>query len=341
MAHQRASSLIFAVVCAVVFARGMTVARGAEPAAVANPLPSWNDTASREAIVLFVARTTTPSSPEFIPPAERVAVFDNDGTLWAEKPMYVQFRFAMDRVRAMAADHPEWRERQPFKGILENDMKAIMEAGEHGLIEALMATHAGMTTDEFDVIVGDWLATARHPTTGRLFTGMVYQPMLEVLAYLRENGFRTFIASGGGVEFMRVFAEKTYGVPPDQVIGSSIKTAFQIRDELPVLMRLPEVDFIGDKGGKPVGIHARIGRRPVAAFGNSDGDLQMLQWTTLGAPTALGMIVRHDDAEREWAYDRDSQVGRLDEALDLAAESGWILISMKNDWRQIFPPTEP
>jgi phosphoglycolate phosphatase-like HAD superfamily hydrolase len=304
------------------------------------PLPSWNAGAARTAITEFVSRVTREGGADYVPRSERVVVFDNDGTLWSEQPMYVQLAFALDRVKALAPRHPEWRDRQPFKVALEGDGKALAESGEHGLLELVMATHAGNTTEEFGQVVKDWLATARHPRTGRPYTEMVYQPMRELLAYLRANGFKTFIVSGGGVEFMRPWTELVYGVPPEQVIGSSVKTKYEVRDGKPALVRLPEIDFIDDKAGKPVGIHAHIGRRPLAAFGNSDGDFQMLEWTTAGPGPRLGVLVHHDDAEREDAYDRESTVGRLDRALDEAPRRGWVLVSMRADWRQVFAPGE-
>ncbi len=303
---------------------------------VADPLPSWNDSASRAAIVAFVERVTK-AGPEFVPVPERVATFDNDGTLWAEQPMYFQLAFALDRVKALAPEHPEWKDKEPFASLLKGDLKAALAGGERAIVEIVMATHAGMTTDEFEQIVAAWLVTAKHPKTGRRYAEMVYQPMLEVLAYLRANGFKTYIVSGGGVEFMRPWTEKVYGIPPEQVIGSRIKTKFELRDGRPVLIRLPEVDFIDDKEGKPVGIHAQIGRRPVAAFGNSDGDLQMLQWTAAGAGPRFCLYVHHDDATREWAYDRESHVGRLDKGLEEAKAKGWTVVSMKGDWKKIFP----
>ena len=309
------------------------------PAAVANidPLPSWNEGASKEAILDFVARTTEPGGADFVPEPERIATFDNDGNLWSEQPVYFQVLFAIDRVKAMADDHPEWAEEQPFKAVLEDDMEALVAAGEAGLAKLMMATHAGMTTGEFAQVASEWIETARHPTTGRPYTKMVYQPMLELLDYLRANGFKTFIVSGGGIEFMRPWTEDVYGIPPEQVVGSSIKTKFEIREGIPVLVRLPEVNFIDDKEGKPIGINSHIGRRPIAAFGNSDGDLQMLQYTAAGEGARLMMYVHHDDAEREWAYDRESHIGQLDKGLDEAAERGWTVVSMKNDWKQIYP----
>jgi phosphoserine phosphatase len=302
-----------------------------------DPLPSWNDGAAKSSILDFVAATTTEGSPDFVPPDERIATFDNDGTLWAEQPLYFQFLFALDRVKALAPEHPEWKEQEPFASLLKGETKAALAGGEKAVLEIVMATHAGITTEEFEEIVRNWLATARHPTTKRPYTEMVYQPMLEVLAYLRANGYKTFIVSGGGVEFMRVFAEKTYGVPPEQVVGSSIKTKFEIRDGTPVLVRLPEVNFIDDKAGKPVGINSHIGRRPIAAFGNSDGDLQMLQWTAAGPGKRFCLFVHHTDAKREWAYDRKSIVGQLDKGLDEAKARGWMVVDMKADWKTIFP----
>jgi hypothetical protein len=318
---------------------GVTVSFGwsFQASAQNDPLPSWNDTSAKQTIVDFVGRVTKAGGPDFVAPAERIATFDNDGTLWVEQPMYVQMAFALDRVKALAPLHPEWKDTQPFKAVLEGDMKTLAESGERGLVEVIMVTHAGMTTSEFAKIVTDWLATARDPRFKRPHTELVYQPMLEVLAYLRANGFKTFIVSGGGVEFMRPWAERVYGIPPEQVIGSSIKTKFQITDGSPVLFRLPEVNFIDDKAGKPIGINEAIGRRPIAAFGNSDGDLQMLQWTTLSGGVRLGVIVHHTDAEREYAYDRQSHFGRLDVALDAAAVNKWTVVDMKTDWKVVFP----
>ena len=301
-----------------------------------DPLPSWNDGATKQAITEFVARVTRQSGPDFVPPAERIATFDNDGTLWVEHPMYTQLAFALDRVKALAPLHPEWTNTQPFKAALEGDMKTLGASGERGMAELVMATHAGMTIEEFQKIVTDWMATARDARFKRPYTELSYQPMIELLAYLRANGFKTFIASGGGVEFMRPWTERVYGVPPEQVVGSSIKTRFQMRDGRPELFRLPEMNFIDDKAGKPVGINEHIGRRPIATFGNSDGDLEMLQWTTMSGGVRLGMIVHHTDAVREYAYDRDTSFGRLDKALDVAAMNHWVVIDMKNDWKRIF-----
>ena len=304
---------------------------------VTNALPSWNPGPARNAIEDFIARVTTPGSADYVPAPARIAVFDNDGTLWSEQPAYFQLLFAMDRVRAMAPDHPEWANQQPFKGVLDGDFEAVIKTGKAGLLELMMITHAGMTTAEFEDIVQEWVSTARHPQRDRLYTDLVYQPMLEVLEYLRANGFKTFIVSGGGLEFMRPWVEEVYGIPPEQVVGSTISIAFEMRDGAPVLVRLAEIDFIDDKEGKPVAIHQFIGRRPIAAFGNSDGDLQMLQWTAAGPGASLAVLVHHTDAQREWAYDRDSHIGRLDAALDEAGEKNWLIVDMKRDWKTIYP----
>jgi hypothetical protein len=301
-----------------------------------DPLPSWNDGASKTSILDFVSRVTTQNGAYFVPVEQRIATFDNDGTLWVEQPMYVQLAFALDRVTALAPMHPEWKDKQPFAAVLDGDMKAMTAAGQKGIVELIAATHAGMTTAEFEKIVADWLASARDRRFKRTYTELVYQPMLELLSYLRANGFKTFIVSGGGMEFMRPWTEKVYGVPPDQIIGSSIKTRFEMRDSTPVLFRLPEVNFVDDKAGKPVGINEHIGRRPIAAFGNSDGDLEMLQWATLAGGARFGLIVHHTDAEREYAYDRQARFGRLDEALDAAAVNRWTVVDMKRDWKRVF-----
>ena len=317
----------------------LLLALGALPAlADTNPLPSWNEGPARQSILSFVAAVTDPSSPDFVPASDRIAVFDNDGTLWTEKPAYFQLLFAIDRVKALAPQHPEWKTTQPFKAVLDNDMDALAESGEKGLLELIMATHAGITTEEFTRIVKDWLATARHPRFKRPYTELVYQPMLELLRYLRANGFKTFIVSGGGIEFMRPWTEQVYGIPPEQVIGSSVKTRFEMRDGKPVLVRLPKVNFINDKEGKPVGINQYIGRRPLAAFGNSDGDLQMLQWTAAGKGRRFMLLIHHTDAEWEYAYDKDSHVGRLDKALTEARQKGWTVVDMKKDWKTIYKP---
>lgn len=305
----------------------------------ADPLPSWNDGAAKSAIVEFVDKVTKPGSPDFVPEPERIATFDNDGTLWAEQPMYFQLLFALDRVKAEAPKHPEWKTREPFASLLKGDVGKALAGGEKAIAEIVMATHAGMTTAEFEQIVKDWIATAKHPKTGRLYTDMVYQPMLELLAYLRANGFKTFIVSGGGIEFMRPWTGRVYGIPPEQVVGSSIKTRYEVRDGKPALVRLPAIDFVDDKAGKPVGINSHIGRRPLAAFGNSDGDRQMLEWTQGGGGNRLMMLVHHDDAAREWAYGPISKIGTFSDSLMTEAKKqGWIVISMKNDWNAIFPP---
>ena len=309
-----------------------TVAAGAQ-----DPLSSWVEGATKQSIMRFVKTVTDTSSSDYVPPGERIATFDNDGTLWAEQPMYVQIVFALDRVKALAPEHPQWKTKQPFKAALEGDIKGVLAGGKRALLELMMATHANNTTEEFSKIVTDWLANARHPKTNRLYTEMVYQPMLELLAYLRASDFKTYITSGGGIEFMRPWTEKVYGIPPEQVIGSSIKTKFELRNGQPVLGRLPELNFNDDKEGKPVAINQHIGRRPIAAFGNSDGDLQMLQWTAAGDGERLMLLVHHTDAEREWAYDRDSHIGRLDKALDEAQTKGWVVVDMKKDWKVIFP----
>ncbi len=301
-----------------------------------DPLPSWNEGKTKRSIIAFVEKVTKRGSPEFVPVPERIATFDNDGCLWAEQPMYFQAFFIFDRIKALAPQHPDWKDREPFASVLKGDIKGALAGGEHALLEMAMATHAGMTSEEFDAIVKDWVATARHPVTKRPYTEMVYQPMLELLAYLRANGFKTFIVSGGGIEFMRPWTEKVYGIPPDQVIGSSIKTKFELREGKPVITRLPELNFIDDKAGKPAAIQHHIGRRPVMAFGNSDGDLQMLQWTTAGTGPRFALVVHHTDAEREWAYDRTSHIGRLDKGLDEANAKGWTVVDMKRDWKTVF-----
>ncbi len=301
-----------------------------------DPLPSWNDTAPKKAIIAFVEKVTKQGSPDFVPPPERIATFDNDGTLWAEQPIYFQFAFAINRVKALAPQHPEWKEKEPFNHLIAGDMKAFMAGGEKSLLAVVAAAHSGMTTEQFEAIVKDWLASARHPKTGRPYTEMVYKPMLEVLDYLRASGFKAFIVSGGGVEFMRAFAEKSYGIPPEQVIGSQGKLRFELRGGRPVLLKLPDVQFVDDGPGKAAGIQTFIGRRPIAAFGNSDGDLQMLQWTTAGPGARFALIVHHTDDNREWAYDRTSNIGKLGKALDEANEKGWTVVNMKEDWKHIF-----
>jgi phosphoglycolate phosphatase-like HAD superfamily hydrolase len=302
-----------------------------------DPLSSWNDGSVKQAIVAFVARVTKQGSPDFVPPAERIATFDNDGTLWCEQPMYVQMAFVLDRVKELARKNPEWKSKQPFKAVLERDLKSLAAQGMKGAVQQLVAaTHAGMPSEEFNRIAGDWIASARHPKFKRLYTEMVYQPMLEVLAYLHANGFKTYIVSGGGVDFMRSWTEKIYGIPPEQVVGSTGKLKYEMRDGKPVLMKLGEIDYVDDGPGKPVNIQKFIGRRPIAAFGNSDGDQQMLQYTAAGNGARFMMLVHHTDAEREWAYDRKSPIGKLDKALDEANAKGWTVVDMKRDWKRVF-----
>jgi len=317
---------------------GVLLACGVLPgrSRAADALPGWNDGPTKARIVSFVQSVTDPANKSYVPPAERIAVFDNDGTLWSEQPMYFQLAFALDRVKAMAPSHPEWKTLEPFKSVLAGDMAGVAAAGEHGLLQMIAATHAGTTSEEFSGIVSNWLATARHPSLGKPYTELTYAPMKELLVYLRANGFKTYIVTGGGVEFVRAFSEQAYGVPPEQVVGSSIKTRYEVRDGKPVIVRLPEVEFIDDKAGKPVGINRYIGRRPILAFGNSDGDFEMLEYTTSGAGPRLGMLLHHDDGQREFAYDRKSPIGRLERGLDEAARRDWLIVSMKNDWRNVY-----
>ena len=301
-----------------------------------DPLPSWSDGAAKARIVAFVQGVTQPGGKDFVPPSERVAVFDNDGTLWSEQPMYFQLAFAIYRAKAMAAQAPELMAKPAFAAAVNGDMKALAATGEHGLLELVALTHAGTTSDEFAQIVRQWAETAQHPRFARPYTELTFLPMRELLEYLRANDFRTWIVSGGGIEFLRVVSEELYGVPPEQVVGSSIRTRYEIRDGIPVIVRLPEIDFIDDKGGKPVGIHRFIGRRPIAAFGNSDGDFEMLEWTTSAPGPRLGVLVHHDDAVREYAYDRKSPFGKLDRGLDEAGKRGWVVIDMKADWNTVY-----
>ena len=302
-----------------------------------DPLPSWNEGASKKSISDFVARVTREGGPDYVKPEERIATFDHDGTLWAEQPMYFQIAFAMDRVRALAPKHPDWKTKQPFKAVLDRDIKALAALGETGFLKIMAVTHTGITTDDFSKIVADWIATARHPRFDRPYTELVYQPMLELLSFMRESGFKTFIVSGGGVEFMRVFTERVYGIPPEQVVGSSGVVKFQLRpDGKPVLVKDSKIEFVDDGPGKPAGINRFIGRRPVFAFGNSDGDQQMLEWTTAGSGARFMGLVHHTDAEREWAYDRKSYVGRLDKAWDEAVRRGWTVTNMKTEWKRVF-----
>lgn len=300
-------------------------------------LVSWNEGPTKQAIIDYVTDVTNPSSANFIPVEDRIATFDNDGNLWSEQPAYFQLFFAIDRVKALASEHPEWSTQQPFKSVLENDMKTLSTFGEHGLLELVMASHTGMSTEEFEQIVIDWLATSRHPRFDRPFNELIYQPMLELLDYLRANEFKTFIVSGGGIEFMRPWVDEAYGIPSDQVVGSSIATEFDYNNGNPIIKRIPKIDFIDDKEGKPVGINRFIGKKPVFASGNSDGDLQMLQWTDSNKYKSFQLYLHHTDAEREWAYDKDSSVGRLDKGLEEATNKGWTVIDMKKDWKVIYP----
>ncbi|WP_223034835.1 HAD family hydrolase [Hanstruepera marina] len=302
-----------------------------------DPLPSWNDTDTKKAIMAYVEDVTNSESQNFIPVADRIATFDNDGNLWSEQPAYFQLFFAIDRVKALASENPDWETTQPFKAVLEDDMKALASYGEHGLLELVMATHSGITTDEFETIVKDWIATAKHPRFDKPYNQLVYQPMLELLDYLRANDFKTFIVSGGGIEFMRPWTEEVYGIPTDQVVGSSVATEYDYNNGNPVIKRLPKIDFIDDKVGKPVGINKHIGKKPVFASGNSDGDLQMMQWTDSNTYKSFQLYLHHTDADREWAYDRNSHIGKLDKGLDEAKEKGWTVIDMKNDWKVIYP----
>jgi len=323
-----------------IFVRQLLLLGGLFAAALAHAqeaLPSWNEGPAKAAILKFVEEVTTEGSSSFVAPAERIAVFDNDGTLWAEQPAYFQLAFVFDRIRAMAKDHPEWKGKQPYDAVLKGDMKALAASGEQGVMALMAATHSGMSTEEFARSVSDWFATARHPKTKQPYTSMVYQPMLELLAYLRGKGFKTFIVSGGGVEFMRVFAEQVYGIPPEQVVGSSGVLKWEMRGNAPVLVKQPKVEFIDDGPGKPAGIQRFIGRRPVFAFGNSDGDQQMLEWTAAGNGQRFMGLVHHTDAKREWAYDRSSHIGKLDKALDEAVARKWTVVDMSTDWNRVFP----
>jgi phosphoserine phosphatase len=310
---------------------------GATTAKEVDPLPSWNEGESKQSIIDFVEKVTKQGSSDFVNVNERIATFDNDGTLWPENPVYFQLYFALDRVKQLAPSHPEWNEKEPFASVLKGDLKGVLAGGEKALVELIMATHTSMSTEEYEEIVTQWVKTAKHPTTKRLYTEMVYQPMLELLTYLRENGFKNYIVSGGGIEFMRPWTEQVYGIPPEQVIGSSVKTKFETVDGTPVITRLPELNFNNDKAGKPVAINLHIGRRPIASFGNSDGDLQMLQWTTAGEGPRFALYVHHTDEKREWAYDRNSKVGKLDKGLEAAKINGWTVVDMKQDWSVIYP----
>ncbi|WP_417856206.1 HAD family hydrolase [Xanthomarina gelatinilytica] len=302
-----------------------------------DPLPSWNEGKTKAAIIDYIKDVTNKESANFIPEIDRIATFDNDGNLWSEQPAYFQLFFAMDRVKELAKDHPEWQNKQPFKAVLENDMKTLIASGEKGIMELIMATHAGITTDEFELLVKNWLETAQHPRFNKPYNQLIYQPMLELLDYLRTNDFKTFIVSGGGIEFMRPWVEEAYGIPKDQVVGSSIATEYDYNNGAPVIRRLSKIDFIDDKAGKPVGINKFIGRKPVFASGNSDGDLQMMQWTDSNPYKSFQLYLHHTDADREWAYDRESHIGQFNKGLDEALEKGWTIIDMKNDWKTIYP----
>ena len=304
---------------------------------IQDPLPSWNEGNTKDNIINYVESVTDENNPDFIPVKDRIATFDNDGNLWSEQPAYFQLFFAIDRVKAMAADHPEWQKEQPFKSVLENDMNELAKQGEHGLLQLIMVTHAGNTTEEFKADVQQWIRTATHPTKKVTYDKLVYQPMLELLQFLRANDFKTYIVSGGGVDFMRAFVTEIYGIPEEQIIGSRIKTAFDYNNGAPVIKRLPELDFIDDKEGKPLNIQKIIGKKPVFASGNSDGDLQMMQWTASNSHRSFMLYLHHTDAEREWAYDRDSHIGRLEKGLEQAAKDGWTVIDMKKDWKVIYP----
>ena len=308
-----------------------------EAEAFVDPLPSWNDTATKAQILDFVRAVSDPDDPAFVEPTKRVATFDNDGTLWVEQPVYAEMAFALHRVRDLARVHPEWATKEPFKAVIEGDREALVAAGSRGLAEIVLASHTGMSATLFDTIATEWVRDARHPKFEKPYTELAYQPQLELLRYLEANGFKTFIVSGGSVEFMRTYTEQVYSIPPERVVGSSIETRYEVQGGKPSLLRLPKIDFVDDKVGKPVGIHKHVGLRPILAFGNSDGDLEMLQWTTVGSGgVRLGLVLHHDDAEREYAYDRESKVGTLDKALDLAGQSGWVVVSMKNDWNTVF-----
>ena len=303
---------------------------------VSDPLPSWNEGQTKKTIISFVETVTNESNPDYIKPADRIAVFDNDGTLWSEQPYYFQLQFALDRVKTLAPEHPEWKKNPVLQAVISDDMAKVLSFGEKGLLEIVALSHSGITTDEFSDAVLTWINTAKHPKTGKLYKEMVYQPMIEVLEYFRANGFKTYIVSGGGVDFMRPWTQEVYGVPAEQVVGSSMKVAFEIRDGKPVLVKLPEINFIDDKEGKPIGIHQYIGKKPVAAFGNSDGDLQMLQYTASNNLKSLCVYIHHTDSVREWAYDRNSHIGKLDAGLDEASAKNWTVADMKSDWRNIY-----
>jgi hypothetical protein len=313
----------------------VAAAQLSEAAVQLDPLPSWNDGEPKHRIVAWVQQVTDPTSPHYVPPADRIATFDNDGTLWCEQPLYIQLAFAEDRVKALAPEHPDWQTTEPFSFVLRDDYQALASAGLKGLVELVTATHAGMTTEEFDGLVRAWLTVARHPRFQQPYTDLAFQPMVELLGYLQAHAFKTYIVSGGGIEFMRTISLPLYGIPPEQVIGSSGKTQFELRDGRPVLVRLPELEFFDDNVYKPVAIQKFIGRRPIAAFGNTDGDLQMLQWTAAGPGQRLLLLVDHTDGEREYAY-RVSPLGRLEHALAEAQQRGWLVVDMQRDWNRVF-----
>lgn len=341
--NSKNSALRCAMWCLVLFGvvscapKTETVEEATSSTSAVDPLPSWVDGQTKQAIVSYVEDVTNPQSKDFIAVSDRIATFDNDGTLWSEQPIYFQFFFALDRVKAMAADHPEWKTKQPFKAVLENNTGELMKQGEKGILQIVMTTHTGMTTDEFEKMVDDWITTAQHPVKKRAFTDLVYQPMLELIDYLRKNEFKVFIVSGGGIEFMRPWTERVYGIPKDQVVGSTIKTKYDYNNGNPVLKRLPEIDLIDDKEGKPVGINRYIGRKPVFVAGNSDGDLQMMRWADSNTLKSFKLYVHHTDSVREWAYDRKSHIGTFNEGFDEAKAKGWTLADMKNDWKVIYP----
>jgi phosphoserine phosphatase len=332
--HQKAYQIIVNFLTCALLALLLMIFSSAKKS---DPLPSWKDDGAKRAIIAFVESITNPASKSYVPKQDRIAVFDNDGTLWAEQPMYFQLFFVLDRIKALSPQHPEWKQMEPFASLLNGDVKAALSSGEHAVAELIMATHAGLTTEEFEKVVTDWITTAKHPTTGKLFTEMTYQPMLELLDYLRASGFKTFIVSGGGIEFMRPWTERVYGIPPEQVVGSSGGLKYELRDGKPVLVKLPEIAHNNDKEGKPAGIQRQIGRRPIFAAGNSDGDLQMLQWTAAHTHPGFCLYIHHTDADREWAYDRESSIGRLDKGLDEARREGWTVVDMKEDWKAIYP----
>ncbi|MFC5756786.1 HAD family hydrolase [Rhizobium sp. GCM10022189] len=333
---RRSTQAIDVSLASVAVALILLIAAAWNPVFAQEPLPSWNDTPAKARIMDFVKATVTEDGNGYVAPSDRIAVFDNDGTLWSEQPYYTQLGFVLDRVKALAPRHPEWKTKEPFKSVLAGDMKGIARGGEKGIVDLVMATHAGMTTEEFSKTVSDWFATAKHPRTGKPYTEMTYVPMRELLDYLRANGFSTYIVSGGGVEFMRPVTERIYGIPPEQVVGSTIATQYDLVGDVPVLKRLPKIDFIDDGPGKPVGINKFIGARPIFVAGNSDGDYEMMRWTTAGEGPSFAMLVHHTDADREYAYDRESAFGKLDKALDEAERRNWLVVDMKRDWKTIF-----